>query len=49
MKTLTSTQADHPVTQATREEIFADPVFYLRMLGIEAVLVVEPEALPTAA
>jgi hypothetical protein len=49
MKTLTSTQADHPVTQATPGEIFADPVSYLRMLGIEAVLVVEPEALPTAA
>jgi len=49
MKTLTSTQADHPVTRATPEEIFADPVSYLRMLGIEAVLVVEPEVLPTAA
>ena len=49
MKTLTSTQADHPVTQATPEEIFADPVSYLRMLGIETILVVEPEALPTAA
>jgi len=49
MKTLTSTQADHPATQATPEEIFADPVSYLRTLGIEAVLVVRPEALPKAA
>ncbi len=49
MKTLTSAQAEHPVTQATPVEIFADPVSYLRMLGIEAVLVVEPEALSTAA
>ncbi len=49
MKTLTSTRVDHSVTQASPEEIFADPVSYLRTLGIEAILVVGPEALPKAA
>lgn len=49
MKTLTSTQLDDPVAQTEPEEIFADPVSYLRALGIEAVLVVESGALSTAA
>ncbi len=49
MKALTSTQVDHSVIQPSPEEIFADPVSYLRTLGIEAILVIGPEALPKAA
>lgn len=50
MKTLTTTRVDDPVAQTASEAIFADPVSYLRRYGIEAVLVVEPEAsLPDAA
>ncbi len=50
MSTLTSTQANDPVTQSASEAIFADPVSYLHTHGIEAVLVVESEAsLPAVA
>ncbi|MEE9178434.1 MAG: hypothetical protein V3U46_08400 [Acidimicrobiia bacterium] len=49
MKTMTSTPVDQPMTQLTPEEIFADPVSYLRPLGIEAVLVIEPETFRKAA
>jgi hypothetical protein len=50
MKTITTTQADDLVEQTASETIFADPVSYLGTYGIEAVLVVEPEAsLPAAA
>lgn len=50
MSTLTSTHARDPVARSASKAIFADPVSYLHMYGIEAELVAESEApLPAAA